>query len=222
MNLTARQEWYKALHILFTNLGFACSAYDHAVFFKTEDTETYIVAIHVDDLTLATNSETTMAKLKQCLGTYSELVELGPIHWLLDIKVEQDRQAHTLSLLQGAYIDKMLEHFRLKDTHSASIPLNPGPPLTDNQSLHAQEDQDDMQGILYKQLVRSLLYIAWIMWPNVSFVVALLSCFMKKLGQTHWEAAKRVLRYLKGTQHTALTYGSHTNRLLADWVSQDH
>jgi hypothetical protein len=49
---------------------------------------------------------------------------------------------------------------------------------------------------------------------------------MANLGRTHWEAAKRVLRYLKNTINMKLTYGSSTDGLIrytdADWASQDY
>ena len=76
----AGREWYKELYTLFTEVGFTCSSHDHAVFFKKEGNNIFIVAVHVDDLTLVTNSETVMKSLKGQLGSRFELVDLGPIH----------------------------------------------------------------------------------------------------------------------------------------------
>jgi len=42
--------------------------------------------------------------------------------------------------------------------------------------------------------------------PDISFVVGILSRFMQKLCEGHWCAAKRVLKYLKGTQDFGLKY----------------
>jgi hypothetical protein len=222
----AGREWYKSLHQLFSDLGFTRSAYDHAVFFKNEDEENFIVAVHVDDLTLAASSDRAIVELKKQLGSRFEMVDLGPIHWLLGMKIERDKNKRTLSLSQTAYVQKLLERFHLKDAYPISIPLDPGAPLTDAQSPTNEDEKHDMATVPYKCLVGSLLYVARMTRPDVSFAVALLSRFMANPGRIHWEAAKKVLRYLKRTINTKLTYGARTDGLVgytdADWASQDH
>jgi hypothetical protein len=125
-----------------------------------------------------------------------------------------------------AYIEKMLDRFHLRDAHPISIPLNPGSPLTDTQCPTTDGEKHDMKNVPYKQLVGSLLYIAWMTCPNILFAVSLLSRFIANLGRVHWEDAKRVLKYLKGTINTRLIYGNCMNGLIgytdADWASQDH
>jgi hypothetical protein len=84
----------------------------------------------VDDLRLAEDSKEGMIELKHDLGSCFELVDLGPIHLLLSIKLECNRKTCTLSLSQSTDIEKMLERFNLTNTHPISIPLAPGSPLT--------------------------------------------------------------------------------------------
>lgn len=55
--------------------------------YSSENTEISIVAVHIDDLMLAANSKDVMVNLIQQLGAHFELMDLGPIHWLLGIKV---------------------------------------------------------------------------------------------------------------------------------------
>jgi hypothetical protein len=67
-----------------------------------------IVAMHIDNLMLAASSEKEMMGLKCKLRSQFELVYLGPVHWLLGIKVKRDEKRHTLSLSQEAFITKMV------------------------------------------------------------------------------------------------------------------
>ena len=50
----------------------------------------------------------------------------------------------------------------------------------------------------YRSLIGSLLYLTTSR-PNILFVVSVLSRFMHSPSEKHFSAAKRVLRYIKGT-----------------------
>jgi len=49
------------------------------------------------------------------------------------------------------------------------------------------------------------MYLASATRPDISYAVSKLSQFVSKLGDDHWRALERVLRYLKG----AMSYGIH-------------
>eukprot|EP00253_Pinus_taeda_P021274 PITA_21274 len=50
---------------------------------------------------------------------------------------------------------------------------------------------------LYRQLVGKLLYLTHTR-PDLSFVVGLVARFMQTPHESHWKAAKRILRYVRG------------------------
>ena len=63
--------------------------------------------------------------------------------------------------------------------------------------------------------------------PNIAFVINQLAQFLENAGRVHWEAAKRVIRYLKSTKTLKLTYGGGEKCGFeaysdADGVTQDH
>jgi hypothetical protein len=57
----------------------------------------------------------------------------------------------------------------------------------------------------YRQLVGSLIYLTTTKL-DISFVVGILSRFMENPCKGNWFVAKRVLKYLKGTQDFGLGY----------------
>eukprot|EP00253_Pinus_taeda_P034760 PITA_34760 len=69
-------------------------------------------------------------------------------------------------------------------------------------SIEGKEFEDATK---YRQLVGSLNYLTTTR-PDISFVVGILSKSMQKPCEGHWSAAKRVLRYLKGTQDFGIKY----------------
>ena len=68
----------------------------------------------------------------------------------------------------------------------------------------------------------SLLYLSLSTRPDIAFAVNNVAKFCAKPNKQHWTAVKRILRYLKGTQHFGLLYKStlaesFTGYLDADW-----
>ena len=57
-----------------------------------------------------------------------------------------------------------------------------------------------MQNKPYRELVGSLLYLAQTIFFEISYAVSKLSEFLNNPGIKHWNAAKNVLRYLKGVK----------------------
>ena len=57
---------------------------------------------------------------------------------------------------------------------------------------------------LYRQLVGSLLYLTHSR-PDLSYAVGAVSRYMQEPHELHWNAAKRILRYVQGT----ITFGIH-------------
>ena len=82
-------------------------------------------------------------------------------------------------------------------------PHQPGLYLSAQMCPADEAEREDMKSIPYCRLVGSLNYIATMTRPDICYAVNALCQFMKNPGQAHWKAAKRVLRYLKGTA----TYG---------------
>ena len=65
------------------------------------------------------------------------------------------------------------------------------------------------------------MYLAVSTRPDISYTVSALSQFNQNHGEEHWNAAKRVLRYLKGTLDYGLTFrktGSLHGYVDADWA----
>lgn len=217
--------WYLTLKKMFVDLGYSCSKVDPGVFFKISLELTKIVAVHVDDSTIVGDSETTVAEMKRELGSQYEIADLGEIHWLLGLKIKRDKEGQTLALSQTAYIETLLRRFNMQDASPISMPLEPRLVLSKDQCPRMDEEKDEMRRVPYREIISSLLYLTRMTHPDVSYTVTLLARFMSNPGRIHWEAAKRLLRYIKGTKELRLTYGVEKGALTgytdADWGFQN-
>lgn len=76
---------------------------------------------------------------------------------------------------------------------------------------------------LYRSTIGALQYLTMTR-PDITYTISKLNQFMEKPSNLHWQAYKRVLRYLKGTQQLGLNFRpgniselrAYTN---VDWAS---
>ena len=65
-----------------------------------------------------------------------------------------------------------------------------------------------MRDVPYREAVGSLMYASLGTRPDITYAVSILSRFSENPGRAHWDAVKRVFRYLSGTKNLKLTYGA--------------
>ncbi|KAL8137868.1 hypothetical protein V2J09_003869 [Rumex salicifolius] len=150
-----------------------------------------------DDLMYISNSEALMTEFKRSMKAVFEMSDLGRMKYFLDVEVTQGKAG--VFICQKKYTRELLLKFGLMECNPVRSPIVPGEQLT------AQGDGVSVDSTEYKQLIGSLLYLTATR-PDVMFVVCLLSRFMSKPTRMHMQAAKRVLRYLKGTQEFGILY----------------
>eukprot|EP00253_Pinus_taeda_P006481 PITA_06481 len=73
---------------------------------------------------------------------------------------------------------------------------------------------------LSKKLVGSLIYLTATR-PDISFAVSYISRFMSAPKADHWIAAKRVLRYVRGTSDYGLLYTRSSDPILSGYTDFD-
>lgn len=75
----------------------------------------------------------------------------------------------------------------------------------------------------YQQSIGSLMYLALMTRPDISYSVSNLSQFNNCYDNSHWEYAKRLLKYLKKTRDSGLKFQKGSGFLQgfvdADWGS---
>ena len=81
------------------------------------------------------------------------------------------------------------------------------------QSPSTPEEAARMQRVPYRRAIGSLMYLAVGTRPDITFAVSILSRFLDNPGDAHWEAVKRLFRYLNGTKDLQLTYGGERHNL---------
>jgi hypothetical protein len=184
-----------------------------------------IVPAYVDDLTIVSNSQAAVDKLKADLKSHFKLRELGPTEFLLGVKIVRDRAKRTLKLSQRQYIVDMLARYGFSDCHPSYTPINPGCVLSTNLSPKTPQDVQAMRSVPYAQAVGSLQYLATATRPDISYTVGLLARFNSNPGIEHWKAVKHLFRYLKATMDYELVFSppsSPSSEIFTAYADADH
>ena len=167
--------------------------------------ELFIAVVHIDDYCVATNSETMF---KDWLSMYSSFctdkgdVEVlsKPAYQQMLVDYTQTPEVTEIKLHQGRQIDEALLRFGMSDCKPASTPMEYG--------LQLPFDTECDTSLPYRALIGVLLWIARCTRPDIYFVVIHLAQFSTCAISEHFTAAKRVLRYLKGSRHLDLCYST--------------
>ena len=75
--------------------------------------------------------------------------------------------------------------------------------------LSKEDCSKNVDPTLYKIMVGSLMYLT-ANRPDIMYAVILISIFMETPKETHWQEAKRILRYVDGRKEYGVLY-SKTN-----------
>jgi hypothetical protein len=86
--------------------------------------------------------------------------------------------------------------------------------------LSCDDGSKEVNGTVYRQMVGSMNYLTTTR-PDISYFVSVLSQFMVKPHESHWNAAKEVLRYLKGTLDYGIKYTDASNVELTGYSDFD-
>ncbi|XP_047308518.1 secreted RxLR effector protein 161-like [Impatiens glandulifera] len=94
--------------------------------------------------------------------------------------------------------------------------------LTTLFSPQTDEEKNYMTRVLYSSVVGSLMYVIVCTRLDLARAVSVVSRFMVQLVKEHWQAVKRIFRYLRGTFDVGLIYGGDTQCLITGYSDSDY
>jgi hypothetical protein len=189
----APRAWYGRIDSFLMSLGFTKSKVDPNLYIKIENDGPVILLLYADDLFL-TDEEKLIIDYMKKLAAKFEMKDLGPMHYFLGLEVWQSPE--DIFLNQGKYAVEILKRFDMMDCRAMSTPMET------NLNLLVDTSSEMVDVTLYRQMIGSLMYLTNTI-PDICFVVNTLSQYLVDPRRVHLEAAKHVMRYLRGT----LDYG---------------
>jgi hypothetical protein len=186
----APRLWFEHLSAALTNMGLTPSTQDKCLLFKRD----LMVIVYVDDVGLsAPNMRIIDEFIAELENRGFVLTREGTFSEFLGIKFEEDKAAGTITLTQKGLIKKVIAAAGLEDS-------NPNWTPAATKALGIDPDGKPMaESWNYPSIVGMLLYLSTNTRPDISFAVSQVARFNHNPKQSHAQAIKMILRYLKGT-----------------------
>lgn len=186
----APRAWYSKIDEHLLNLGFVKSLSETTLYVKRNSTDILIVSLYVDDLLVTGNNTDLIQNFKQEMMKVFEMTDLESMSYFLGMEIKQG-QGEVL-IYQKKYAKEILKKFQMEECKAASTPMN------QKEKLCKEDGADKIDEGYFRSLVGCLMYLTATR-PDILNAVSILSRFMHCASELHLKAAKRVIRYVKGT-----------------------
>lgn len=208
------RAWYSKIESYFLKEGFEKCPLEHTLFIKVgENGMILIVSLYVDDLIFTGNNSDMFEEFKKSMKGEFDITDLGKMSYFLGVEVIQSSDG--IFITQAKYAREILERFGMINCKPVSNPVVTGSKLS-KRGGGAEVDITN-----YKQMVGSLMYLTATR-PDLMYVVCLTSRYMEKPTEVHLQAAKRIMRYLRGTVNFGILYSSQGKEELIAYTDSDY
>ncbi|CAI7856792.1 unnamed protein product [Closterium sp. NIES-53] len=217
----APREWHNTLRTTLAALGFAPSTANPSLVLRTDTSlPPFYILVYVDDLVFATADTEALTLVKSELQKRHTCTYLGELRSYLGLQISRDKVRRTITLTQSQMVHQVLQRFGFQYSSPQLTPLSTSHSLSAPPSDECVEPSGP-----YLELVGCLRYLMTCTRPDLVYPLSLLACYVAPGGhrKVHWDAAKRVLRYLCSTSGMGLVLGGRgpvvlTGHADASWV----
>lgn len=207
----APRAWYSRIDSYFLQNGFNRCNSEPTLYTKmNEQCEFIIVCLYVDDLIFT--GDLAIDLFKGPMKKEFEMTDLGFMKYFLGIEVNQNDNGIFIS--QSKYANDILRRFNMANCKSAPTPI------VMRLKLSKDDKGANINPTLYKRVVGSLMYLTATR-PEIMYVVSLISRFMESPKDSHWQAGKRILRYVSGTRNYGIQYAKSNEFKLIGYTDSD-
>ncbi|KAK6151059.1 hypothetical protein DH2020_015991 [Rehmannia glutinosa] len=142
-----------------------------------------------------------------------EMSMMGELTFFLGLQVKQLKDGTFIS--QTKYTRDLMKKFGMKRKSLVKIPMNT------SAKIDMDTEGKTVDQTRYRALIGSLLYLT-ASRPDITYDVGVCARFQSAPKESHMTAAKRILRYLKGSHGVGLWYPKEGGFKLVGYLDSDY
>jgi hypothetical protein len=202
-------HWSKEINGTLLEHGFECVDADRGVYVMYGDDGELkcCMALHVDDLLISAPDDILDEVVTNLKAKYDMREENAD--WFLKVRITRATDRRSLALSQPDYAASIVKMAGLDPVVSKSAHTPMGDPLSKGTDIPITEEEEaEMAGVYetYGTVVGMLGHLSNATRPDLSYSVNQCRAYTSNPRAHHWEALKRIVRYLKGTMNFGLVY----------------
>ncbi|GMI95461.1 cysteine-rich RLK (RECEPTOR-like protein kinase) 8 [Hibiscus trionum] len=205
----APRAWFETLKAHLLSLGFVMTRSDSSLFVRHSVDEVMYLLVYVDDIILTGNNLSSIQVVIDEMNRVFSLKDLGVLSYFLGIEITYVANGFVLS--QQKYIRDLLHRCGMESANGLPTPM------ISNCHLSLNDGSPIPNVTEYRSIVGALQYVV-ITRPEIAFSVNRVCQFMHSPLDTHFQAVKRILRYLSGTVDFGLHFVASSRLTLTAFV----
>ncbi|KAG7584165.1 GAG-pre-integrase domain [Arabidopsis suecica] len=209
----APRAWYERLTNFLLEKGYNRGSVDKTLFILEENKEIMMVQIYVDDIIFGSTSQKLVDQFIENMTREFEMSLVGELKYFLGLQIVQSDEGIYIS--QSTYAKKILKKFQMDKCKEAKTPMST------SLKLSRDENGTDVDVKTYRGMIGSLLYLT-ASRPDLCLSVGVCARYQAKPKQSHLEAVKRILKYVKGTVELGIWYSRNSNQNLVGYCDADY
>ena len=186
----APRAWYSKIDDHLLSIGFKKSLSEATLYVKHQSNEVLMISLYVDDLLVTGNNAGMIQEFKQEMMKVFEMTDLGLMTFFLGLEIKQAE--YEVFICQKKYVKEILKKFNFQECKEVSTPMD------QKEKLCKEDGADKADEGYFRSLIGCLMYLT-ATCPDILNDVSILSRFMHNASELHLRAAKRIIRYVKGT-----------------------
>jgi Reverse transcriptase (RNA-dependent DNA polymerase)/GAG-pre-integrase domain/Integrase core domain len=203
------REWNKELDTKLKEFGFHPLRSDPCAYVRRNGDNLEIITVWVDDLLLFATSNDLLEKMKKELQSKWTVTDMGEPAKIIGIEITIKDDYILIS--QEKRIEAILKREGMDECNPVSMPMDPNDKIKPN-----PDGNEGSKSNSYAKLLGELQFLTNATRPDIAYAVNKLSAYTANPSLQHVGAAKRILRYLKGTKNLAIKYSAKSDNGLKE------
>ncbi|GKB56771.1 putative ribonuclease H-like domain-containing protein [Tanacetum coccineum] len=191
------RAWYETLLTYLLDNGFHRGQINKTLFIKRHKDDILLVQVYFDDIIFGSTKKQISNKFETLMHDKFQMSSMGELSFFLRLQVKQ--KSDGIFINQDKYVAEILKKFDFASVKTASTPMET------NKALVKDEEAEDVAVHLYRSMIGSLMYLTTSR-PDIMFAVCACARFQVTPKTSHFNAVKRIFRYLKGQPKLGLWY----------------
>jgi hypothetical protein len=208
----APRAWYGRLRGFMFERGFEMGKVDQTLFLLRQGRDILIVQVLVDDIVFGGSSNSLVARFAEDMSREFEMSMMGELQFFLGLQIKQSKEGTFVH--QAKYTKDIVRKFKMEDSKAMATAMST------TTALDVDEEGEHVDQKEYQSMIGLLLYLTATR-PDIQISVRLCARFQAPPRTSHWQAVKRIFRYLHHTLDFSLWYSASSSLTLHGFSDAD-